>query len=50
MGGRYLDVWGKKEEEGERSGERESKKSGGEALPEDSVSQRMVSEVREGAM
>lgn len=33
-----------------REVERESKKSGGEALPEDSVSQRMVSEVRDGAM
>ena len=38
--------------EGGRGGEkrRESKKSGGEALPEDSVSQRIVSELREGAM
>ena len=46
VGGRHLDVWGK-EYERERSGERESKKSGGEALQEDSVSQ-MGSEVREG--
>lgn len=50
MGGRHLDVWGKKEYKRERSGERESKKSGGEALQEDSVSQRKGNEVREGEM
>lgn len=43
-------MYGERRRKRGREVERQSNKSGGEALPEDSVSQRMVSEVRDGAM